>query len=69
MAEIAAPRQTCDSLATELGISRNCVRQLEANAVHLLSHTSGHDRYAPLRWRATSATQHVSAPVLPAYLY
>jgi hypothetical protein len=57
----APQRRTYDSLAAELGISRERVRQLETDALIRLSHASGHDRYAPLRWRATSAAQHRAA--------
>lgn len=53
----APDKRTRDSLASELGISRERVRQLEADALTRLALTSRQHRYAPLRWRAASATQ------------
>lgn len=57
----APHRRTYDSLAAELGISRDRVRQLETDALIRLSHASRHHRYASLRWRAASAAQHGAA--------
>jgi hypothetical protein len=54
----APGKQTYDSLARELGISRERVRQLEESALTQLARASRHDRYAPLRWRAASAARH-----------
>jgi hypothetical protein len=61
-----APR-TYDSLAAELGVSRERVRQLETSALQQLGYAAGHDRYRPLRWRAASAAQpgSVRAPSIP----
>lgn len=50
-----SPRRSYVSLAAELGISRERVRQLEADALGKLAQAADDDRYAPLRWRATSA--------------
>jgi hypothetical protein len=53
-----APRKrTCDSLARELGVSRERVRQLEADALTQLTRAARHPRYAPLRWRAASTAR------------
>jgi hypothetical protein len=60
----APRRRTYDSLAGELGVSRDRVRQLETDALIRLTHASRHHRYAPLRWRAASAAQH--GPAVPA---
>lgn len=60
----APDKRTYDSLARELGISRERVRQLEGDALARLGQAARHDRYAPLRWRATSAAQNGTA--LPA---
>jgi hypothetical protein len=49
------PRRTYDDLAAELGISRERVRQLEADTLGKLAWAAAGDRYAPLRWRAASA--------------
>lgn len=57
----AGGKQTYDSLASELGISRERVRQLEESALTQLTRASRHDRYAPLRWRAASAARHGAA--------
>ncbi|MFI5065687.1 MAG: sigma factor-like helix-turn-helix DNA-binding protein [Streptosporangiales bacterium] len=51
------PRRSCDSLAAELGISRERVRQLEADALLRLAKAAAADRYARLRWRAASASR------------
>lgn len=51
------PRRSYDSLAAELGISRARVRQLEADALATLAQEAADDRYAPLRWRASSAAR------------
>jgi len=53
----AQTRRTYDSLAAELGIGRERVRQLEASALRQLADTAAGDRYRPLRWRAASAAQ------------
>ena len=57
----APDKRTYDSLASELRISRERVRQLEGSALTQLTRASRHDRYAPLRWRAASATRHGAA--------
>jgi Sigma-70, region 4 len=62
----APGRRTFDSLAGELGISRERVRQLEQSALIELTRASRHPRYAPLRWRAASAAQHADAVPEPA---
>ena len=49
--------RTYDSLAAELGVSRERVRQLETSALLQLGYAAGDDRYRPLRWRAASAAQ------------
>src|SRR5260370_1034993 len=48
------PRRTYGSLAAELGVTRERVRQLEADALGKLAQAAADDRYAPLRWRAAS---------------
>ena len=53
----AQTRRTYDSLATELSVGRERVRQLEASALRQLADAAAHDRYRPLRWRAASAVQ------------
>jgi sigma-70-like protein len=53
----APHRRTYDSLARELGISRERVRQLEADALTQLTRAAQHHRYAPLRWRAASTAR------------
>ena len=53
----APDRRTYDSLAAELGVGRERVRQLETAALLQLARVAAHDRYRPLRWRATSAAQ------------
>ncbi len=61
----APDQRTYDSLARELGISRERVRQLEADALTRLTWAARHKRYAPLRWRAASAAQNgVALPAL-----
>jgi nucleotide-binding universal stress UspA family protein len=50
-------RHTYDTLAAELSVSRERVRQLEADALRKLAQASADDRYAPLRWRAASAVR------------
>ena len=52
-----ATRRTYDSLAAELGVGRERVRQLETSALQQLARAAAHDRYRPLRWRAVSAAQ------------
>ena len=47
-------RRTYDSLAAELGVGRERVRQLETSALQRLARIAVHDRYRPLRWRAAS---------------
>ena len=54
----ARDKRTYDSLARELGISRERVRQIEADGLTRLTQAARHNRYAPLRWRAASAAQH-----------
>jgi hypothetical protein len=63
----AQTRRTYDSLAAELGVSRERVRQLEAASLQQLAGAAAHDRYRPLRWRAASAAQpdRVHAAVIP----
>jgi Sigma-70, region 4 len=63
----AQTRRTYDSLAAELGVGRERVRQLEASALQQLAGAAAHDRYRPLRWRAASAAQpdRVHAAVIP----
>jgi hypothetical protein len=63
----APTRRTYDSLAAELGVGRERVRQLEASALHQLAGAVAHDRYRPLRWRAVSAAEpdRVHAAVIP----
>ena len=51
-----APR-TYDSLAAELGVGRERVRQLETSALQQLARAATHDRYRPLCWRAASPAQ------------
>ena len=51
------PRRTYSSLAAELGITRERIRQLEADALGKLALVAADDRYAPLRWRAASAAE------------
>jgi Sigma-70, region 4 len=53
----AATRRTYDSLAAELGVGRERVRQLETSALQQLARAAAHDRYRPLRWRAVSAAR------------
>ncbi len=53
----APERQTYDSLARELGISRERVRQLEESALTQLAQAARQARYAPLRWQAAAATR------------
>ncbi len=48
-------RRTYDSLAAELGVARERVRQLETSALQQLARAAAHDQYRPLRWRAASA--------------
>jgi Sigma-70, region 4 len=60
-----APHQrTYDSLARELGISRERVRQLEDSALAQLTRAARDHRYAPLRWRAASTVR--PGPAVPA---
>jgi Sigma-70, region 4 len=61
----APDKRTYDSLARELGISRERVRQLEGDGLTRLTQAARHNRYAPLRWRAASAAQRgVALPAL-----
>ena len=53
----APARRTYDSLAAELGLGRERVRQLETSALQQLARIAAHDRYRPLRWRAKSTAQ------------
>jgi Sigma-70, region 4 len=62
----APGRRTYDSLARELGISRERVRQLEQSALIELTRTSRDRQYAPLRWRAASLAKHADAVPTPA---
>jgi len=62
----APDRRTYDSLASDLGISRERVRQLEHSALTVLTRACRDPRYAPLRWRAASAAQHTDAVPGPA---
>ncbi len=57
----ASARRTYDSLATELGVGRERVRQLETLALQYLARAAAYDRYRPLRWRSASAAQPGSA--------
>jgi hypothetical protein len=62
--------RTYDSLASELDISRERVRQLEEYALIRLARA---DQYAPLRWRAASvardrATVHTMAADAPPWM-
>ena len=52
----APQRRTYGSLAAELGVSRERVRQLETSALEQLAQAAMDDLYAPLRWRAASAS-------------
>ena len=45
----AAGRRTHDSLAAELGVDRERVRQLETSALKKLARAAAHDLYRPLR--------------------
>jgi hypothetical protein len=60
----APARRTYDSLAAELGLGRERIRQLETSAQQL-ARAAAHDRYRTLRWCAASAAQlgraHVAA--------
>jgi hypothetical protein len=58
----APHKRTYDSLARELGISRERVRQLEADALTRLTRAARHHRYAPLRWRAASTPRPGTEP-------
>ena len=63
----APDKRTYDSLARELAVSRERVRQLEGDALTRLTQASRQDRYAPLRWRAASAARRGAArPVVAA---
>jgi len=53
--------RTYDSLASELDISRERVRQLEEYALIRLTRSAQADQYAPLRWRAASVARDRSA--------
>jgi hypothetical protein len=53
----APARRTYDSLAADLGVGRERVRQLETSALLQLARLAAHDRYRPLRWRAASAAR------------
>jgi hypothetical protein len=50
----AAQPRPYPSLARELGISRERVRQLEDTALNQIAAAAASTRYAPLRWRAAS---------------
>jgi len=65
--------RTYDSLASELDISRERVRQLEEYALIRLARAAQADQYAPLRWRAASvardrATVHTMAADAPPWM-
>jgi Sigma-70, region 4 len=65
--------RTYDSLAGELDISRERVRQLEEYALIRLARAAQADQYAPLRWRAASvardrATMHTMAADAPPWM-
>ena len=53
----APTRRTYDSLAAELGVGRERVRQLETSALQQLARVAAHDRYRPLHWRAAAAAR------------
>ena len=53
----APARRAYHSLAAELGVGRERVRQLETSAPQQLARAAVHDRYRPLRWRAASAAR------------
>ncbi len=53
----APERQTYDSPARELGISRERVRQLEESALTQLARAARQAGYALLRWQAAAATR------------
>jgi Sigma-70, region 4 len=53
----APTRRTYDSLAAELGVCRERVRQLETSGLLQLARVAAHDRYRLLRWRAASAAR------------
>jgi hypothetical protein len=53
----APERRTYDSLALELDISRERVRQLEESALTQLSRAARQARYAQLCWRAAAGTR------------
>ncbi len=59
----APARRTYDSLAAELGVGRERVRQLETSALQQLARAAGPDRCRTLRWRAASAAR-PGAPTL-----
>lgn len=75
----APTRRTYDSLAAELGVSRERVRQLEADALLKLRRIVAVYQYAPLRWRAYSSRGRVviaetdaadgAPPWLPRFLH
>jgi hypothetical protein len=50
----APTQRTYDSLAAELGVTRERVRQLETSALQQLARVAAHGQYQPLRWRAAS---------------
>lgn len=65
--------RTYDSLASELDISRERIRQLEDYALIRLARAAQADKYAPLRWRAVSvardrATVHTMAADAPPWM-
>ena len=68
----APARRTYDSLAAELGVGRERVRQLKTSALQQLARAAGHDRYRPLRWRAASAARpggaHATIPGAPPWM-
>jgi Sigma-70, region 4 len=53
----APAQRTYDSLAAELGVSRERVRQLETSAPQQPARAAVHNRYRPLRWRSASPAQ------------
>ena len=58
---LAPVRRTYDSLAAELGVGRERVRQLETSALQQLTRAAARDRYRPLRWHAASVARHGGA--------
>jgi hypothetical protein len=53
--------RTVSSLATQLRVTEQRIRQIEASALQQLARASANSQYAPLRWRSATIT-HTSAP-------